>query len=77
MEIIMDEAPAKITGYRELSPDEIHEINRIKDIAIEVGILCEQIEDLSIDKRWHAIGKTHLQQGFMALVRSISKPETF
>jgi hypothetical protein len=27
--------------------------------------------------RWISIGKTHLQQGFMALTRGIAKPETF
>ena len=30
-----------------------------------------------IDKRWLAIAKTDLQKGFMSLVRSIAKPETF
>ncbi len=31
----------------------------------------------NIDKRWVAIGVTNLQQGFMALTRSIAKPTTF
>jgi hypothetical protein len=26
------------------------------------------------DQRWIAIGKTHIQQGFMALVRAIARP---
>ncbi|MFQ1393149.1 hypothetical protein ACJWSQ_26375, partial [Klebsiella pneumoniae] len=29
------------------------------------------------DKRWLAIGKTDLQKGFMAVIRSIAKPTTF
>lgn len=29
------------------------------------------------DQRWVGIGKTHLQQGFMALVRSVAKPNSF
>ncbi len=27
--------------------------------------------------RWIAIGKTHLQQGLMALTRSVAKPDFF
>lgn len=29
------------------------------------------------DNRWLAIGKTDLQKGFMAVIRSIAKPTTF
>jgi hypothetical protein len=68
----------KITGYRDLSEVEIGGINDCKQVAIEVGILCDKIATLEgVDKRWHAIGKTGLQQGFMALIRSIAKPDTF
>lgn len=27
--------------------------------------------------RWHALSKTHLQEGFMALTRSVAQPTTF
>lgn len=30
-----------------------------------------------VDQRWVAIGATGLQQGFMAAIRGIAKPETF
>lgn len=30
-----------------------------------------------IDQRWIAIGKTELQQGFMALMRGIAQPTNF
>ena len=33
--------------------------------------------DLAIDPRWLAIGRTHLQEGFMAVIRAIARPETF
>jgi hypothetical protein len=53
--------------------------NSIKDLATEVGKTCDALEmDIpAIDKRWLAIARTNLQQGFMAMVRSIAKPETF
>jgi predicted site-specific integrase-resolvase len=68
----------KIKGYRDLTQDEIDLMNQIKEKAAEVGELIEEIEsDLNVDRRWSAIAKTELQQGFMALTRSIAKPESF
>lgn len=32
---------------------------------------------ISYNLRWLAIGQTDLQQGFMALIRAIARPETF
>lgn len=37
----------------------------------------KKIAPTHCDKRWVAIGKTDLQKGFMALIRSIAKPESF
>ena len=73
----------KITGYRELTNMEVDRINKIKDLAVNVGSVMEGFEsDESestgyVDKRWLAIAKTDLQKGFMALTRSIAKPTTF
>ena len=68
----------KIKGYRDLSQDEINMMNESKSIAIQVGKVIEDLEKLpDIDKRWLAIAKTDLQKGFMSLIRSIAKPETF
>ncbi len=73
----------KITGYRELTNMEVDIINKIKDLAVNVGSVIEGFEsDESesagyVDKRWLAIAKTDLQKGFMALTRSVAKPTTF
>ena len=70
----------KITGYRELTSEEAY-INGLKELAEEVGSAVETLERnedwLDIDARWVAIGKTNLQQGFMALTRAVAKPTTF
>ena len=67
-----------VIGYRELSEIEILHMNVCKNVAIEVGKVIALLEDqLDTDKRWLAIAKTDLQKGFMAMVRSIAKPETF
>jgi hypothetical protein len=71
-------ASAGITGYRPLTAGEIHWINRVKEKAQEVGYLLDEIRlHGDPDPRWLAIGKTHLQQGFMAIGRAIAKPEGF
>ena len=70
-----------IKGYRELNQTELVAINRIKDIAEDIGAMLDELEELEacdgIDKRWLAIGKTDLQKGFMAVIRSIAQPTTF
>lgn len=67
-----------ITGYRELTENEIKAINDIKGASNFIGsIITEMESDEMVDKRWLAIAKTDLQKGFMFLTRSIAKPTTF
>lgn len=74
----MDNQHKKIKGYRDLSQSEIDEMNRVKGLGIQIGELISDMEDLEgIDMRWLSIGRTELQQGLMALTRSIAKPEFF
>lgn len=75
---MVDNQHKQIKGYRDLSQDEIGAINMCKTGAIEIGRLCDVVAAIpGVDGRWHAIAKTDLQKGFMALIRSIAKPETF
>lgn len=71
----------KIRGYRDMTAGEIATINAIKDMAADVGsyvrILEADLDGDGYDQRWVAIAKTHLQQGFMAMVRAVAKPEGF
>lgn len=70
--------PAMLDGYRVLSPDEIELANEVKRVASFVGLLVDRLQARQqLDQRWVSIGKTELQQGFMALVRSITRPTTF
>lgn len=74
----MENQHRQIQGYRELDEAEIKVMNAVKALAEEVGHKVWELETaISTDKRWVAIGKTHLQEGFMALTRSIAKPTTF
>ena len=77
-ESTMENQHQQIKGYRDLSQAEIDLINRCKAMAEDVGKLAEEVKELpENDMRWASIGITQLQQGFMALIRSIAKPTTF
>ena len=69
----------KGAGYRDLSQEEIDLMNDVKVQAAQAGALVECLENdiPEIDRRWLAIARTDLQKGFMSLMRSIAKPESF
>ena len=74
----MDNQHKLIKGYRDLSEGEIKVMNAVKSEAERIGLLVEELEaNADLDARWVTIAKDHLQQGFMAAVRSIAKPTTF
>jgi len=82
----MDNQHQQISGYRDLSQNEIDMMNAIKAKAEECRVLVDLLrlpaainapDDQQADQRWVSIGATQLQQGFMALVRSVAKPTTF
>ena len=74
----MDNQHRKIKGYRELDEREVAAMNHVKEVAAMVGDVVAAMEDNSaLDPRWVAIGKTDLQTGFMALTRSVAKPDFF
>jgi hypothetical protein len=76
----MDNQHKHIKGYRDLSQDEIDLMTEIKAKGEDLGALCDRLTSAlhpATDGRWVAIAKTHLQQGIMALVRAVAKPESF
>lgn len=82
---MVDNQHQKIKGYRDLTEEEIALMNEGKELSIKVGDYLKKLELAEFaqteaqvpDTRWLSIGKTHLQQGFMAVIRSIAKPTTF
>ncbi len=72
----MDNQHRKIAGYRELSQEEIDVMNEIKAFGPQLEALVMKIENVG-DGRWASIGKTHLQQGLMALTRAVARPTFF
>lgn len=74
----MSDNKQKITGYRELTEQQIELINVIKAAGNQIGDLVAAVQSMEdIDQRWAATAKTNLQIGFMTLIRSIAQPESF
>jgi len=81
----MDNQHKLIKGYRDLSQEEIDLMNEGKELSAKVGEWIDKLEkayfaiaiEQEPDPHWLAIGKTDLQKGFMAVIRSIAKPSTF
>lgn len=64
-----------VEGYRKQSEDNVALVNKNKRIEEEVLRLLDDLASIAdVDKRWLAIGRTHIEQGFMAINRSIFKP---
>ena len=74
----MDNQHKKIKGYRDLTQNEINAMNLVKSLGNELGDMIRDMRtDKELDQRWVSIAETHLQQGIMAAVRAIAKPESF
>ena len=74
----MQDQHKHITGYRDLTAEEIGLMNEGKALAEQVGAYLDKIDKIDgIDRRWSDIARTDLQKGFMALTRAIAKPTTF
>jgi hypothetical protein len=66
----------KIHTYRDLVPAEKQLINEIKAAERNAAEFWRSLADWpTVDERWLGIARTHLQEGFSALVRSVARPE--
>ncbi len=64
-----------VSGYRPQSDDAVAKVNRSKELEEHVLRLLDQLAaDPETDKRWLQIGRTAIEQGFMAVKRSVFKP---
>jgi len=85
----MKDQHTKISGYRDLTQDEIDLMNEAK--ALEASILAfsrkvgdhlnetflsnQERQNRAQAQRWLQIGRDDIETGFMALVRSIAQPQ--
>jgi hypothetical protein len=85
----MENQHRKITGYRELTQDEIDLMNKIKAKGAELAELIEEVKNVnkshddqllvsqSEAQRWAAEARTDFQKGTMSLTRAVAKPTFF
>lgn len=67
--------PIPVMGYKPQSGDTIVIVNRFKKEEERVLRLLDEMSLANaIDQRWLAIGRTQLEQAFMAINRSVFKP---
>ena len=70
-----DKEGLPVSGYRPQSEENIALVNNFKQLEEQV---LRQLDDLkaseAIDQRWLAIGRTQLEQAFMAINRSVFQP---
>ena len=81
----------KITGYRQLTTEEVELMNDGKQLAEQCGAYIAKLRAYepndtvvegfkpgsTLDQRWISIGATDLQRGFMSVIRGIAQPTTF
>lgn len=64
-----------VAGYQPQSNDKVSQVNVNKRVEEQVlRILDALAADPDTDKRWLAIGRTSIENGFMAVNRSVFKP---
>lgn len=74
---MVDNQHKLIKGYRDLSENEIALMNQIKTFEESLGALWRDVQEMpTTDPRWAAFARTQFEVGFMALVRSVAKPES-
>lgn len=71
----MTHAPLPVSGYSTQSDENVSLVNNNKRREEKIlRVLDEMATMPDIDKRWLAIGRTQIEQGFMAVNRSVFRP---
>lgn len=87
----MENQHQKITGYRDLTQEEVDLMNAIKDFEARVLSLHREVgtylaiqagdpsdvsrQDAAQARRWLTESRTDLEKGFMCLVRAVAQPQ--
>jgi len=71
----MSHSPLPIAGYSDQPQSNVDLVNANKQLEECVLRRLDAMADIyEIDKRWLAIARTHIEQGFMAANRAVFKP---
>lgn len=65
-----------VAGYRPQSDTKVQTVNEFKKTEECILRALDNLkQDTEIDQRWLAIGRTKLEEAFMAINRSVFKPD--
>lgn len=67
--------PLPVAGYTDQPKDAIDLVNRNKEIEERLLRHVDMVLSHNTDPRWLHIARTHFEQGFMALNRSVFRPQ--
>lgn len=65
-----------VAGYRDQPGTAVDLVNRNKAAEERILRILDELAAMGVvDKRWLAIGRTQIEQGFMAVNRAVFNPE--
>jgi hypothetical protein len=68
--------PLPVAGYTTQSDDKVLTVNENKQLEETVLKRLDALaSNPDVDQRWLAIGRTHIEQAFMAVNRAVFKPQ--
>lgn len=70
-----DHKPLPVSGYTSQSDSRVEMVNDNKALEERVLRRLDDLKALNVDQRWLAIGRTHIEEAFMAINRSIFQPQ--
>jgi len=75
----LDNQHQKIAGYRDLSQEEIDDMNALKAKEAEMGEILARIDARCAAEdreagRWSAMARTNLETGFMYAIKAVARP---
>lgn len=65
-----------VSGYRPQSDQAVKFVNSNKRVEEKILRLLDDMKQMgdAVDQRWVAIGRTHIEEGFMAINRAVFMP---
>lgn len=74
-----DHKAPPIKGYRDIPEFKLQMVNDIKEseemVLRRIDMIQEAPKEFDVDQRWIAIARTHIEQGYMAMVRALMHPK--
>jgi hypothetical protein len=67
--------PLPVHGYTQQTSTAVELVNQNKIMEEEILRRLDELKFLDVDARWLAIGRTHIEEAFMAINRAVFRPQ--